>query len=43
MFTSYKKTSKGAWKDRSLDGQPLIHDTTAAPLWSTGSPPRFKL
>jgi len=46
MLTSYRKEtrepSKGVWKKWIPDGQPLIHYTATAPLWSTRSPPRSK-
>ena len=32
------RDEQGVWKDRALDGQLLIHDTTAAQLWSSRSP-----
>ena len=41
-----KKNSRdeqGAWKDRALDGQLLIHDATAAQFWSTRGPSRSNL
>ena len=37
------RDEQGAWKDRALDGQLLIHDATTAQLWSPGSLSRSKL
>ena len=46
-LTSYKRkirgTSRGPGRIRSRTGLPLIHYASAAPLWSTGCPSRFKL
>jgi len=37
------RDEQGAWKDRAPDWSANDHDVTAAQLWSTRSPTKFKL